>query len=427
MLTFHDLNEDVVLRVLSFCDVYTVLTFSTLNRHSHSLTQSTTLWLALAANLGAYFSDAKIAALRRLPRNGIIEELKKLVCGPAAISGDLTLTEHSLPDPTGAVDGWTKCKVLPGGEFIMLDNIDALTCVWRQTGEIVWRKATLCLWAYEMDQDSAGDIHLAVLTIGDGGANPYMTVVHLQRSSGQARVTFSSDVPMRRTDPIHAVAIHGSYVGALWEDGPLRIGGAIITNWVTRKWLAVELDAPRSTPSMRILPGHFIFLSAAMKANQQGSYEDILHVYPISRFDGLWKPTHQEWKSHPLSSFRPLLFERLIHNGVCYGDQGDMTMRMHPNPLRDGGYRLTLSAWENMYPPSEHEPHEWFCASFTYHFSIDHTGSLSLTHKSVRPADSTFHKMSTSYAGFLLMKQPGAPRHARLANRHLPQEDDVQS
>ncbi|KAJ7693176.1 hypothetical protein B0H17DRAFT_505888 [Mycena rosella] len=50
-MKLHDLNEDVLIKVLSYCDVYTVLCATRVNKHVRAIALAKQLWISLLRDL----------------------------------------------------------------------------------------------------------------------------------------------------------------------------------------------------------------------------------------------------------------------------------------------------------------------------------------------------------------------------------------
>lgn len=162
MAHFHDLDEDVLPRILAHCDIYTILSVSRVTlprRHpSHlltaaqlqvskflrALTLSRQLWHSLLLDLAArsllHIPDRE--KLKAYSTAELIMEVKRLISGPATWS-DESSTAPTLAGSTS----FNNCRVnsspadirlLPGGRFFVVHHGQGVKCWDATTGDGIW-------------------------------------------------------------------------------------------------------------------------------------------------------------------------------------------------------------------------------------------------------------------------------------------------
>ncbi|KAJ7268295.1 hypothetical protein C8J57DRAFT_1509493 [Mycena rebaudengoi] len=101
----QDIGEDIVLKILAFCDVYAVLRVSETNKSFHHIALTKQLWLHLMQDLasrGLLDSHPK-ETLDAYSTGEIIEEVRRIICGPATWASSQQTQTHSLwASKTGA-------------------------------------------------------------------------------------------------------------------------------------------------------------------------------------------------------------------------------------------------------------------------------------------------------------------------------------
>ncbi|KAJ6464991.1 hypothetical protein C8R45DRAFT_1174312 [Mycena sanguinolenta] len=107
-MPFEALGEDVLLRILSFCDISTVLAVSTINKPLSRIASSKQLWLSLVL-------DATFRAALDLPP----PDREKLECRSTEELIDVTSFEVTLDDITIVIDRPLP-QLLPGARYLLL-------------------------------------------------------------------------------------------------------------------------------------------------------------------------------------------------------------------------------------------------------------------------------------------------------------------
>ncbi|KAJ6461759.1 hypothetical protein C8R45DRAFT_1220714 [Mycena sanguinolenta] len=128
-MPFEALGEDVLLRILSFCDISTVLAVSTINRPLSRIASSKQLWLSLV--LDTKFRDALDLPppdrqnLAGRSTEELIELVKTAVAGPGAaesfeqLRSSMTATKVEIPLDDTEIN-LPEDRLLPGARYIFL-------------------------------------------------------------------------------------------------------------------------------------------------------------------------------------------------------------------------------------------------------------------------------------------------------------------
>ncbi|KAJ6582212.1 hypothetical protein B0H19DRAFT_1252330 [Mycena capillaripes] len=145
-MSLQELGDDVIIKILSLCDVYAVLTMSTVNKSLRRLALTKQLWVYLMHNLVSRglldrHSDAEIDAYSA---QDIVDEIKRIVCGPE------TWAPMSPYAPTAhreftfhinvKTDDIHDLRLIPGGTHAILLTNEDVRLYDARTGCCLWTK-----------------------------------------------------------------------------------------------------------------------------------------------------------------------------------------------------------------------------------------------------------------------------------------------
>ncbi|KAJ6501208.1 hypothetical protein C8R47DRAFT_259646 [Mycena vitilis] len=163
MTVFQHLDEDVLVVVLTNCDVHTVLSASRVNKQIRTLALSKHVWLAIVEDLIARcfidsFSDPN---LHKYSAAELREMVKRAVCGPStwanACTGCTPVAHHKISVQSRCIaagpGNWsTYVKLLPGGQFFTLENYNGrLECWGIESGRCIWSYSEKRRTTYAVD------------------------------------------------------------------------------------------------------------------------------------------------------------------------------------------------------------------------------------------------------------------------------------
>ncbi|KAJ6461794.1 hypothetical protein C8R45DRAFT_1220725 [Mycena sanguinolenta] len=145
-MAFEALGEDVLLRILSFCDISTVLAVSTVKKPLRRIALSKQLWLSLV--LDATFQ--------------LIDVVKNAVAGPGSAwdengqSPSVITTSFEVPLDDFSLDmgfGFAQAHILPGGRYILIHSTTqqnlCIYDVWSSCR--VWRSSVRAQTRWQVD------------------------------------------------------------------------------------------------------------------------------------------------------------------------------------------------------------------------------------------------------------------------------------
>ncbi|KAJ6615329.1 hypothetical protein B0H10DRAFT_1950029 [Mycena sp. CBHHK59/15] len=143
-MPLQDIVEDILLKILSFCDVHAVLSASTVNKSLRRVALTKQLWLYLlqdVASRGLLDSPSE-AELDASSTDDIIQEIKRVVCGPATWAPASFSAPQICREVTFRVDmsrdTFFSPQLIPGGTHAMLKNLEGVHLYDVRTGRRVW-------------------------------------------------------------------------------------------------------------------------------------------------------------------------------------------------------------------------------------------------------------------------------------------------
>ncbi|KAJ6609012.1 hypothetical protein B0H10DRAFT_511216 [Mycena sp. CBHHK59/15] len=151
MSMFHELDEDILLGVLSNCDVHAVLCVSRVSKLLRSIAMSKPLWLSLLADLASRsLMDAfQYSEITNCSTAELIQMVKRLVTGPEtwsrrtvtpAVWREISVKPTSIRGGTNPTE--YNIRLLPGGRHVMVEHHTGRFECWSvKTGSLVWTGA----------------------------------------------------------------------------------------------------------------------------------------------------------------------------------------------------------------------------------------------------------------------------------------------
>ncbi|RDB16095.1 hypothetical protein Hypma_003393 [Hypsizygus marmoreus] len=291
------LIDDVVLKVLTFCDIYTVLTASQASKCLHALAFSKSTWLALLSDLHQR-SIIDLPPDERLDTytiTGLIGLVKHIVQGPQSWSP--TSAAHN-PDPAirhqiilkpeiqhgPDILSWeNEPQLLPGGRFVMFQNSGKLECWSVAFCELIWTYQS-DMERYRVDTfttETVDEGRRAVILIGirayGGGTEPtknLIEVVNLDLLTRTSTSLLRERAPDTRHDnPFCRFHVQGDYAVVCMHH----------TEWILIIRLSTNTKRTFNISNiycdMDLIPGYLI-LSTLRTMSESSSMLDI-RLWPI--------------------------------------------------------------------------------------------------------------------------------------------------
>ncbi|RDB16186.1 hypothetical protein Hypma_003320 [Hypsizygus marmoreus] len=224
------LVEDVLLKVLTFCDVCGVLAASQANQQLHDLAFSKQVWIALVTDLHCrLFLDLPCGAhLVEYSTDELINLVKRIVHGPSSwmtrssapiITRQIVLKPEMYHGP-GVLNWENQPQLFPGGAFVFYENWGKLEC-WAVEGKkLVWTYTPeMSRWVdmFALEPTDSGQGALVMIGIRDyvtphKERKNFVEILHLDLSTGNSRKLFDERAPDTGFDnPFNLLRIQGDY------------------------------------------------------------------------------------------------------------------------------------------------------------------------------------------------------------------------
>ncbi|KAF8207655.1 hypothetical protein K438DRAFT_342109 [Mycena galopus ATCC 62051] len=301
-MSLQGLGDDVTIQILSLCDVYAVLTMSTVNKFFRRLTSTKQLWVHLMHNLVSRGllerrSDAEIDAYSA---QDIIDEIKRIVCGPETWAPTSTcapavhreFTFHSDVKTDDICD----LRLTPGGTHVILQTREDVRLYEFRTGHCLWTKI-LRASSIVTDMVAGGEM-VRILLVPTYSESAEITIQEVNLMTGETREVFNLPMPL------------GGRTSDFWWCTDLRenffilhlyicnIPGGnifILVDWHNSKQVILTYDDWGSDFKPRLLRDHVLV-----------TYEDHTppshHVVALTAFSALepyWHPLNVDPKTIP--------------------------------------------------------------------------------------------------------------------------------
>ncbi|KAK7017331.1 hypothetical protein R3P38DRAFT_3561171 [Favolaschia claudopus] len=403
MVRLQEVGEDLLIDILSFCDVYTVLLVSRVDKFLHQIYLTKQLWVHLLRDLVSrgLIRRPSEAELDEYSTADIMHEIKRIVCGPE------TWAPESIQPPTihrqvsfnPGIDTTRSAlfgmHLIPGGTHAVLQTFESIRLYEVQSGKCIWQKES-ALGSIGLDLIKHGEkVRIAVLP-GQFSPNAKIMICEIDLHKGESLEVFSISMPM------------GNFSGDLWWCKDLRgeymiihiyslgmPGGHIfvLVNWRQHQQVVLTYSNRASATDLhpRLLPNHLL---AICDFPIQGMKQHCIVAIAYSELDTYWHPLNIDpttipfsgsgflaypinpsaQNEHvPISAMAPLEFEGipLRHEHTC------QLQYIHESPIRQGIYKVLSYMISNIHP---RPAHSHVLLTFTFAAdespqSIRHSGS----------------------------------------------------
>ncbi|KAJ6548643.1 hypothetical protein B0H19DRAFT_1265450 [Mycena capillaripes] len=363
MTTFQNLNEDILLAVLTRCDVYTVLSVSWINKLIRTLALSKHVWLALVADLITSclidaFSDPNFTEYSAPDLRAMV---KRLVCGPTWVTPSLHRTlSVKLPDIASGriLSSWTTyVKLLPGGRYFTLENYDGrLECWSLSSGRCVWAHSEKRHTTYAVDVLDGGNTARFLLPCS---SQKSYKIVEVDLMTGVSFDIFQTppDANIGGWWMVRNAVISGDFLSLALHIADSR--AVLLINWREKVYLIFHQNL--TVPGVAIVPGHLILASAT----PDPPHCPALVVYTLTSLAPHWRPFVARWRPTATREFDlhriqqgfgvlPTFIERpggaerwqVAPEGTRFTGQVGMQLTLRADPLRRDSYALSFAVSE---------------------------------------------------------------------------------
>ncbi|KAJ7912701.1 hypothetical protein B0H13DRAFT_529865 [Mycena leptocephala] len=302
-MPFEALGEDVLLKTLAMCDIYTALTISMVNKRLRQVALVKQLWLSLLRDLGfrGILDLPPEQELENYSTGDIVDQVKRVVVGPAAwlegfdhgaSSQSRTMLHRrlcfdSVPDAQDLID----FHLLPGGRYMVIRTRVALHVSDFASGLRIWSYAArLDETRWAVDLLPGGTIlHVLVLTTYYLAPDtPHISVHEVDLTSTQCSEVFrysSSSMGRNGWGP----SILGDFLVFRQPCCP-KDTIFLIVNWREETYLVLNYAGQSVSNVLAVLiPGHIVVTYADAAAPHQL----ILTITAFTSLAAHWKPLYE--------------------------------------------------------------------------------------------------------------------------------------
>ncbi|KAJ6505246.1 hypothetical protein C8R45DRAFT_1070025 [Mycena sanguinolenta] len=335
-MPFTELDEDILLTILRFCDVYTVLTMSAINKPFRRLALTKQLWLSLIQNntfrRALELPPVNLEELKTRSTEELIELVKGAVVGPGppCSVGRSTRTinyEIVLKDMNMDID----TRLLPGSQYIVLHCPEPselrIYDVW--SAQCVWTRSTPVLTRYQIDLMHGTSIARVLLAEPISLLErPCPIIVHIEEvdlTTGISHEVF--DLGFVTTSFGSSPSFVGDFL--LWTTPSSRFVNSklLLVNWRLSTYVVL---------SEGVNPSHI-------------GRPLVLSVTTLKAFASYWRPLTElniakevSTSSSRWPAIAATVEERLEYSSRPFGVQLSVT----PNALSLGAYNIVVQACE---------------------------------------------------------------------------------
>ncbi|KAJ7718622.1 hypothetical protein B0H16DRAFT_1608815 [Mycena metata] len=281
------LVDDVVLRILEFCDIAAIIAMGQINKAFNRLVSSKSVWLTAITQLvrRGFVHREEGEILSELSVEQLVEKAKRAVRGPQMWALEhpgpaLVSRQISLPIEQDAPRTCLEVKLLPGGEYLF-HNHWHLDCWSVLERKIIWtykccvenaRVTTLA--AQLTDTPDTAVVMACQRIVGNDVHETYVEILMLNLKTGTSQSMLVARVPIGRgTSPYDHPQVCGDFAAvALTND-------VVLFNWCQGTYVTVHIeDDPEFSPHFRRLalaPEYAILVLSLSGQEDEGGGENI--------------------------------------------------------------------------------------------------------------------------------------------------------
>ncbi|KAJ7244684.1 hypothetical protein C8J57DRAFT_1476737 [Mycena rebaudengoi] len=203
-MSLQDIGEGTLLKILAFCDVYTVLRVSITNKPFRCVALTKQLWLHLMQDLVSrgLLDSPSTETLDAYSTGDIIDEIRRIVCGPAtwaprsscapAVLRQLKFSTNV--DPGSLID----LRLIHGGTHALLNTLDDMRLYEVRTGRCVWTRASTP-GSFAVDMAEGGKAARILLVPPNYSQDACITIQEVYLPTGESREILSVPLPQDTT------------------------------------------------------------------------------------------------------------------------------------------------------------------------------------------------------------------------------------
>ncbi|KAJ6617251.1 hypothetical protein B0H10DRAFT_1327769 [Mycena sp. CBHHK59/15] len=304
-MPFTDLAADVIILILSCCDIVDVVSTAKTCRYLHTLAFGRSVWLALLQDLGdrRFLDSAHRATLHHRSTDELIALVKRILAGPATWSPDRTsggftpaVSREIILHPTirtgvGILDWENEAKLLPGGAHVLFKNWRTLECWSVAEDRLVWTHKPHPTLVYASVLEFAAEVvdggHRLIVLICERTypqsiyeRTNYIEIVELDLREGTSELIAMMHAPDTSYDNPFSYPVLSGDIAAVAISGQNQY---LIINWRTKCRFLLRCR-PRPFCRLALIPRYIIFTSPFLIGMQEIHVIDIDAVEPLGLF-----------------------------------------------------------------------------------------------------------------------------------------------
>ncbi|RDB26475.1 hypothetical protein Hypma_006016 [Hypsizygus marmoreus] len=336
------LVDDILLRILTFCDIYRVLNISKASRRLHVLAFFREVWLALIFDL-CFLSFIDLPPgkpLREYTVEALVDLAKRIVQGPRSWK---TITfrngprvSHQIvlhpPPPQNLICIFREPKLLPGGRFLLLHEENKLECWALQTHSVVWAYHNIPLYPHQPQLLQVLEAIAVEMVDGGNGVvilmgiclwgleerldrGNVLKVVHIDLLTGSSTTRFTGRVADSYFESRWgSLRIQGNYAIARL----LRTDNTVMCNISTAAIKTFKIS--EECTQIDIVSGHLIVSTSGSQAPHSVVELSLLSMHAVLTSDGCTPPPLASTVIHLPSSTSTLTFYVSAHRSPLRRD-----------------------------------------------------------------------------------------------------------
>ncbi|KAK7047055.1 hypothetical protein R3P38DRAFT_3258459 [Favolaschia claudopus] len=348
MVTFEELGEDIVLLILTSCDVSTVLIVGEVNRALRVWSLRKQLWISLVEELVSRnlvdIPHGKPLVDHSVP--DLIALVKRIVLGPAtwleSDSGPSLTQEIQVSHPCLSTDSM---ELLSGGRYIFVGRRDDCLELWDiYAATAIWQMPIPRYPIRAIEMLDGG--HTAVVCVVVRGK---ISIIHVCLNTGNSTELAQIQLQAQLRVDGQMISLCGDFVAltVTWvftanPDFSMK-RFVLLVDWRQRTYILIRYSVPETSiggffPSVSFPCGHII-------CNVD---PDSIFIYALADLKGLWQPINSMNPDNcfdcRFSGIKPVVFEQ-INNLPIQGQVENLwnpVFVLYRSPLRHDSYKLLI-------------------------------------------------------------------------------------
>ncbi|KAF7335695.1 hypothetical protein MVEN_02224900 [Mycena venus] len=350
-IAFLDLTDDVLIRILGFCDIQSVIYISQVNRYLQTITLVKQLWISLVDDLiqrsllelppGFVISQHSAAEL--------IDHVKRVTQGARTWRSTPPSTRLVFPvDIKQGYQGDAKVKLVNGGRYFVLSHRTAIEIWDVETKRLLWSRPGSFAHTFSVDpRDPPTTITLAMTS-----ADRYtLKIIQIDKRFGEKKM-FNLRLPRfyAHADPI----ISGNLLVAHMRMNAIGGYETLVVDWVAERYVLLSGLRGSSVPCVGLISGKYLLVVGDVEYEARAAndppppphFPRHIIVYSTAAFERHWNPlselTSPTQKHTPLAMLVPLVVETPgFDNNINFRNAASV-LSVHESPLRPGTFKVRV-------------------------------------------------------------------------------------